>query len=354
MLGTVALATLAFATAGAGCSSSTTRTGFDPTLGTDVDGGAGVDGGPPGSGDPTPEPQPSRPGCAQSAYTEPLPTTASLSGLPYSSTQAQAYVIAALEKRYPIGKHILEGGISSPLAASQGNCVDRFLQDKSNAQSVLRQASTLVHECGHFYDIGESTGSASAYVITDDVKFSCSKGDTTSRGGETFARSLLRGDGYYAEREACGGASPTGCDMYADIYLDGSATDGTFQSGDQGYSFVLEEAAQYVNSLATSLAFKEAFAGRKSTERDGILTFLWYIERYLRLARTEHPAAYTLLSTDSCWRQATLTVWDRGWFFLEASKGESALGIDDAALEALVKDPTLTAEIDALRRLECK
>ena len=32
----------------------------------------------------------------------------------------------------------------------------------------------------------------------------------------------------------------------------------------------------------------------------------------------------------------------------------AALGLDDAALESLVKDTTLTAEIDALRNLECQ
>jgi len=84
---------------------------------------------------------------------------------------------------------------------------------------------------------------------------------------------------------------------------------------------VLEEATQYVNSLATALAFKDAFAGSKSSDRDGILTFLWYIERYHLMARTEIPSAYTLLSGDACWRQATLSVWDRAWFYLDATKG---------------------------------
>ena len=68
----------------------------------------------------------------------------------------------------------------------------------------------------------------------------------------------------------------------------------------------------------------------------------------------QRASAYTALSSDACWRQATLSVWDRGWFFLEATKSLSALEIDAPALQALVKDPALTAEIDALRNLECK
>src|SRR5262249_39842005 len=162
--------------------------------------------------------------------------------------QAETYLKTALDRRYPIGKFILEGGISSPLAAQQGNCFDTFVTDKSSATKVLQQAGTAVHECGHLFDLGKASGASSTYVIRPDLTFTCSQGDTTSRGGVTFARSLLRSDSYYTKRKACGGQLALGCDIYADIYLDGSATDGTFQGGDQGYSSVLEEATQYVNS----------------------------------------------------------------------------------------------------------
>lgn len=336
----------------AGCSSGSTREAF-----ADGDGGSA---GPDGEGNPdpggeggTPAPQPSKPGCAQTSYTEALPTSASLSDLAFSSTQAQAYVVSALERRYPIGKFILEGGLTSKLAAQQGNCVERFLRDKSSAQAVLRQTPTLVHECGHFFDLGEAKGSEAAYVLRDDLRFTCKGGDTTTRGGKTFARSLIKKDDFYAERKACGGTAKQGCDFYADIYMDGNADDATFDSGDQGYNSVLEEATQYVNSLATALAFQESYQGSKVSERDGILTFLWYIERYLQMARTTYPDAYDALANDTCWRQATLSVWDRGWFFLEATKNIASLELDAAALEALVRDPSLTAEIDALRKLEC-
>jgi hypothetical protein len=347
--GALALSSMALV----GCSAETSRASFDDP---DAEAtGAGTGGGGAGGGDGgTPGPQPSKPGCAQSAYTEALPTTASLTDLSYASGQAQTYVVSALQRRYPIGKFILEGGLTGPLAAQQGNCVDRFLGDKSTAQAVLRQAPTLVHECGHFFDLGEAKGSDATYVLRDDLRFTCKGGDTTSRGGKTFARSRIKGDGFYAKRKACGGGASQGCDFYADIYLDGNADDATFDSGDQGYNSVLEEATQYVNSLATALAFQDAYQGTKTSERDGILTFLWYIERYLQMARTDYPAAYTALSGDPCWRQATLSVWDRGKFFLEATKSIGALEIDAAALEALVDDPALTAEIDALRTLECK
>jgi hypothetical protein len=348
---------VAAALAIAGCSSSATpRTGFDtaPTDPGATPGEGEGEGNPAGTGEPPPA-QPEKPGCAQDEYTETLPTKASISGIPFSQAGANDFLLAALEKRYPIGKAIVEGGLSSSLAASQGNCIDRFLRDKSSAGAVLRQSSTIVHECGHFFDLGGSSGSGSEFVLKPkELTFTCKSGDTTTRGGKTFARSLLKKDTHYAKRQACGGKVAQGCDFYADIYLDGSSSDPTFQSGDQGYNSVLEEATQYVNSLASALAFQEQYAGTKVSERDGILTFLWYIERYLAMARTDYPAAYKLLSEDSCWRQATLSVWDRGWFYLKATDGLSNLGMDDAKLETLVTDKVLTSEIDALRKLECK
>ncbi|MDF2693412.1 MAG: hypothetical protein K0S65_1795, partial [Labilithrix sp.] len=203
-----------------------------------------------------------------------------------------------------------------------------------------------VHECGHFYDLGKASGNAAAYVIRTDLTFTCESGDTTSRGGSTFARSLITKDAYSQKRTPCGGGAK-GCDSYAQTYLTGS-------SGAQGYNSVLEEATQYVNSLATALAFREQYAGSNASERDGILTFLWYIERYLAMAHADYPEAYKLISEDPCWRRATLSIWDRGWFYLHATKEVAGLGLDDASLEPLVNEPALLAEIDALRKLECE
>ena len=77
-------------------------------------------------------------------------------------------------------------------------------------------------------------------------------------------------------------------------------------------------------------------------------------ERYLALARTKYPSAYDYLSNNECWRQATLTVYDRAQFYLQTTASMTNLGIDDAAIGTLANDPTLTAEIDALRAIECQ
>jgi hypothetical protein len=295
-----------------------------------------------------------RVGCAGMTFTEPLPTTANLGGLTYSSPMAQSYLISALQLRYPHGRVIVEGGLANPISPAQSNCVTSFLRDTSTAQAVLRQASTVVHECGHFLDLGTSRSGNSNYVISPDITRACPRGDTTSRGGNTFARSLITMDAFGPMRAPCMNSSSTNCDFYATIYLDGSPTNATFESGDQGFNSLLEEMNQYVNSLASALAFRDSFQNTRVSERDGILTFMWYLERYLLLARTSYPQAYAHLSQTACWREAILSIWDRGWFYLQASAPfASNLGISDAQLRTLVETPTLLAEIDRLRMLHC-
>jgi hypothetical protein len=135
------------------------------------------------------------------------------------------------------------------------------------------------------------------------------------------------------------------------IRLDGDPTDSKFDSGDQGYDMLQEETLQYIHSLASGYTFNDFYTGSAS-ERDGILTFLWYTTRYLRMARIDYPQTYTLLSEDSCWRELILSAWGRAWLYLDVTDGLGQLGIDDNALEALVREPVLLEEIERLRALQ--
>jgi len=280
------------------------------------------------------------PGCLDGQYDEPLPNldgdiSALVSG--YSAAGYLAFADAVLGVRYPLGQHLVRQAIELG-SDSFGNCIERFTRDRSTARGLIGDLSTVVHECGHVTDLSLAGFSNSIYVITQELDFDCP--NAAARAGKTFARSLLNGDEY---------AALLPDDFYKDVYLDGDPDDGTFDSGDQGYDSVLEEATQYVNSLVTAWAFLDQAGGFSTSARDGILTFMWYLERYLRMARLEFPAAYQLISANKCWREATLTVWGRGWMYLELTGGERQLGIDDDVIEELVRDPELLAEIDRLR-----
>jgi hypothetical protein len=286
------------------------------------------------------------PMCTDGMYAETPPDrTTSLAGLAFTG-DVPSFVDEALMRRYPFGLQLVRGGRMNP--SFPQDCSEAFAGAPSSAMQVYSRMSTIVHECGHLDDLRQGGFGSSVYVIRTGLQFECSGGDTTMRGGVTFARSRIRNDAYQPLRPACSGGR--GCDFYADVYLDGNPDDAMFEGGDQGFNSVLEETTQYVNSLVTDWAFQDQMGMFGATSaRDGILTFLWYVERYLHMARTMFPAAYAHLSGTACWRDAILTVWGRAWLYLELTRGEASLGIDDEALLALVSDPVLLEEIERLR-----
>ena len=327
--------------------------------GSKQDAGTPLDSGPrPGTGEPTDAGPPRDawvapgplvdPHCIDGLYAETLPpSSVAIQDLisAYAPANVGTFVDQLLARRYPFGQRQVTE------ARPMRDCVTAFLADASTPEAVIvLSLDTIVHECGHIVDFGRSVSPVSTYVINPTLVLRASRGDTTARGGLTFARSELLTDAYQSLRPPCGAMPSLRCDEYAALYLTGF-------SGTQGFNTVLEEAVQYTNSLATAYALNDiaATSGERTSQRDGILTFLWYIERYLHLARASDPAAYDLLLNGSTgqWRQAILTVWGRAWLFLNATQGMSALGIGDAMIEALVMDPVLLDEINRLRRVEC-
>lgn len=287
--------------------------------------------------------------CLDAAYTETLPDrdaslAAELSA--YDPEDPQTFILAALAKRYPTGKYLVEGGLKD----TSLNCIEQFLGNRDTGGEVLTQLSTIVHECGHVHDLRLGSFETAVYAIRSDLVLECPGGAYTGPNS-TFARSLINGDSFASARPSCGGSMASGCDFYADTYLTGSPDNAAFEGGDQGFDSVLEEATQYVNSLACGYAFEDAYDFMTS-ERDGILTFLWYIERYLHLARTEYPQDHAFLLGNDCWRDAILTVWGRAWLYLDATRSSQSLGLDDQAIEALVNTPELLAEIDRVRQAD--
>lgn len=313
------------------------------------DGGAGADSGPGVDGGPGPGPTgPVDPACVDGMYRETLPNpSAPIDDIAFSG-DVPSFVDAVLTRRYPFGLALVQGGRTN---TSFGDCSVIFAGSPSSAANVYESLSTITHECGHLWDGQLSSGSTNVYEVNADLTLTAMRGDTTSRGGETFARSLIRADSYQTSRPPCGGGG-SGCDSYADVYLDGDSTNGTFEGGDQGFNMLFDEVVQYVNSLATEYAFADRRSpGFATSARDGILTLLWYMERYLHMARLDFPPAYTRIAMDPVWRDSILTLWGRAWLYLGITADDPSLGIDDAALEGLVMDATLLDEIERLRTL---
>lgn len=273
--------------------------------------------------------------CVDGQYAEALPPDdAPIAELvaAYSAQSYESFVQEVLSARYPIGAHLVERGVAE--YRSQ-DCVALFSGGATgSAKALIGRLSTIVHECGHFLDGARGALRSNTYVIRPDLAITCAGGDARDRFGNTFARAELTGDAYDA-------LWPD--DFYKDTYLVGPGSE-------QGFNMLAEEAVQYINSLATDWALRDFISpGFSITARDGILTFLWYIERYLRLARLEDPEVHTFLLGDACWRELVLTIWGRAWQYLNETDDIPSLGIDDGALLELVLDPDLLGEIDRVR-----
>ncbi len=285
--------------------------------------------------------------CTDGQYSEMLPNpNVDLSDLfeSYTAETAPEFIFQVLARRYPFAEYLVNIGRMGQI----GDCLDLFLRDRSSPEAVIRQMTTIVHECGHFADIDAGMFRNNVYLISEGISFTCQGGDAVGRGdGRTFARSLINLDAYALE--AC--RQGPNCDFYRSVYLDGDPNNANFEGGDQGYNSVLEETAQYINSIAVGYAFNDYYSGSVS-ERDGILTFLWYITRYLKMAREDYPEAYEFISTDPCWRELLLTLWGRAWLYLELTEGFPQLGINDEAIQGRLT-AELVSEIDRIRSLEC-
>jgi hypothetical protein len=269
------------------------------------------------------------PTCIDGQYTEALPDpTVDISAdiNAYQSGNPHDFIDNILTKRWPVGAWIVQQALTNP----QMDCVDVFTSDTTSPGPVLGRLSVVVHECGHLFNL--TTG---GYQVTPALTLSCG-------GGGTFHRSELLNDSWQQERPPCPNGFPTGsCDHYADTYLEGN-------SGAQGFGMLFEEMHQYVNSLATGYAIHDYMSNSRS-EMDGILTFMWYLERYLHMARVDYPQTYSTLVDDPCWREAILTMWGRAWLMLSAAEGIDTLGISEEALFELVRTPELLAEIQRVR-----
>ena len=126
--------------------------------------------------------------------------------------------------------------------------------------------------------------------------------------------------------------------LYADLYLR--------QIGDQDVKTLLDEFNAYTFSLYVSTALVDQFGtGSRSSARDGILSFMFFVEVYFRIARTEHPRDYEQMTSNDGFVELVLTLWDRAQCALDLAGDDPRLGIDDVKVRPLVHDEEWLSEI---------
>lgn len=242
--------------------------------------------------------------------------------------------------------------------------VDQWLWSADSAQSVLGSLGIVVHEVGHGLD--EHNPDNWYYVAAgsdgEDISFRVPgmHGKVTTSQSPMFSmeRSLLLADDQNVKRPPRAdakivtskefGEGDWGSDSsYAATYLTGDPSDGNFDSGDQGYNMLIEELAQYVNSLAIAYYFADHRYAGASSDRHAMLTLLWWNQRYLRKIRLEQPEQYAYLLANEAWLELVVTLWGRAWMYLRTEL--EGMQPDSDQLHHLVQEPVVLEEIARLR-----
>lgn len=251
-------------------------------------------------------------------YTEPFDPTISISDLQaqYNGSNALSVLIEALRRRYPAGADLLIEEQDDPYTGS-------FI-DRSSFGTVMDSAGTEVHEATHGWDYSHALFyQYFGYWLRDDLKHQL----TFNVDG--FPRSQIYGD-----------IADGSTDLYKNLYLTG-------EQGTRGLLELLDETNCYINGLGATAAIAD-YIPFGISGRDGAVAFLYYVQLYLRRARTQSPQLYAQMQADTALKEHIQTQWLRAHFFLMFADMSPHIGIRDGEIRANLYAPQNIAEISML------
>jgi len=236
-------------------------------------------------------------------YAEPVDTSASLADLEaaYNGANYMATMLETLGRRWPAGHDLF--------VAMEGDPYLGTFTDTSSFTTVMESLMTEVHEATHGWDYANASwGTTFAYYLRADLAFYTPWEDGFPR---SEIRSMLVDDS---------------TSIY-ESYLTG--TQGTY-----GFVELLDELNCYINGMAgiAVVGEYEEASGYGISAIDGAVAFTYYLELYLKRARTVYPDLYTRISTDPQFVDLVRTQWLRLHFFLTIADRFSSLGIYDGAI----------------------
>ncbi len=230
--------------------------------------------------------------------------------------RATAEALAAA--RYPAGVPYLQAQDDKQLSVWFQGAPDTF-------EGVASRLDTAIHEGAHMWGFKRFNGRTQTYPVRRDL---------------TIEIKLLKN---FDRSEILGRHVDAASDSYEKTYLEG-------RSGAQGFNTLLDEYNAYVHSLAAAYCLRDLKPPNiRTSARDGILTFMYYVETYLAIGRAAHPADYTAILGDPGHRRLILTVWQRAEHFLKKSEGDRSLGIHDDVIRGWVYDRARLDEIERVR-----
>ncbi len=259
--------------------------------------------------DPTPQPDPDpepQPDPERYCYDEPFNDGADLGparnrmGSNWQEAAIQAYDI-----RWP-------GGAS--LIRSDTSLLSQF-GEPGSWSNLMESLGTVIHEGTHVYDYGHADWETTmAYYVHADLTI-------ITPWVDGFYRSELLQD--LPDRSSS---------LYSDLYFNG-------EQGARGFSELMDEQNCYINDMAAAAAVGDQITSLGWSARDGALAFLWYMQLYLRRARTHHPEVYSRLQGDDSIQELVLTNWLKAHFWLQFSDRYSNQGVRDREIRPHLYEP---------------
>jgi len=273
----------------------------------------GIDGGPP----------PVAP-----CYSEDFSPTVSLADLAsaYTSQAWKPDALESLNRRIP-GGHAL-------LVAQQNDSQLANFADSSSFAALMSSLMMMCNAETSIYDYAHATTSTFSYFM---------RADLTMQPAivTTFPRSEIAQ--YITDN--------------ATATYDGALSG---QEGSQDLTALADDLTSFTNGLGCIVAVADEVPSGISA-RDGMAASLYYLELYLKRARTAHPTVYTRLQGSGDWQKMVRLLWARGAFWRSsslASPSSAVLGISDGPIWAHVDDPANSSEVamfagDTLSDIEC-
>ncbi len=270
----------------------------------------GVDGGPP----------PVAP-----CYSEDFSPGVSLADLRAAYT-TQAWKPDVLEslKRRIVGGHAL-------VVAMQNDSQLPSFVDSSSFDALMSSLMMVCNGETSIYDYGHASSTAFAYFLRADLTL-------TPAIVPTFARSEI---------------APYITDNATQAY-DGALSG---QQGSQDLTAVADDLTAFTNGLSCIAAVSDQIVSGISA-RDGMAASLYYLELYLKRARTAHASTYAALQASADWQKTVRYLWARAAFWRKVAAPSPQLGVADGPIWAHVDDPANSSEIalftgSTLSDIEC-
>ncbi|MBX2813214.1 MAG: hypothetical protein KTR25_15475 [Myxococcales bacterium] len=245
-------------------------------------------------------------------------------------------VKSILRVRYPHGVQIIESAEAFDSQCGKfwmARGMDIWGDDEFLFHELVLTAGLIVHECGHGwnYDASESDSGWYTFFLSENYTI-----DVRLWPGDK-PRTLIYDDFF---------SSQVVSNVFDDTYISPGAP-----TSASGFVPTLDEWLQYNRSLAVAYAFHDYI--RYANAIDGVLTFIWYNQRYLFRVRNMYPEVYHQMMSDRGTRKTILWLWGQSWRLLEhaleipqlGSKASSQVG----KLFQAVQNPMLLREIQRVR-----